>query len=261
MLEPLVVVARREIGAELGAPGLGALERGEHDRLGAVDHVAELDRAQHVLVEDGAAIVDPGLRRLLFEACNRLARSLQPLPAAEHRRLAVHQLAELVLDLRDAPALPRARDDRLDQLAVPPQGGDGVGLGHAHAGGARRRVLARAPPEDERVEQRVGAQAVAAVHRHARHLAGGVEPLDRRTPVYVGLDPTHYVVLAGTDRDRFARDVHAGEVLAEADDLAQRLQRALAGHDRDVEIEAVSVWPHAAALVDLDLLRTRDHVA
>jgi hypothetical protein len=79
-------------------------------------------------------------------------------------------------------------------------------------GGARGGVFARAAAEDQRVEQRVGAEAVAAVHRHAGDLAGRVQALDRRAPVDVGLDAAHDVVLAGADHDRFARDVHAGEV-------------------------------------------------
>ena len=104
-------------------------------------------------------------------------------------------------------------------------------------------------------------EAVAAVHRHARHLARRVQPLDRGAPVDVGLDAAHDVVLAGADRDRFARDVHAGEVLAEVDDLAQRLERALARDDGHVEVDARAARAHAAALVDLDLLGARDDVA
>src|SRR4051794_19924976 len=55
VLEPLVVVALREVGAELRPARLLALQRADHDALRAVEHVAELDRAQHVLVEDRAA--------------------------------------------------------------------------------------------------------------------------------------------------------------------------------------------------------------
>jgi len=45
-----------------------------------------------------------------------------------------------------------------------------------------------AAPEDKRVQQRVGAEAIAAVNGDAGDLAGRVEPLDRRPPVDVGLD-------------------------------------------------------------------------
>jgi hypothetical protein len=68
-------------------------------------------------------------------------------------------------------------------------------------------------------------------------------------------------VLSRTDHDRLARDVHACEVLAYVDDLAQRLQCALARHLRDVEVDALAVRAHAAALEDLRLLGARHHVA
>ena len=67
VLEPLLVVALGVVGAELSAARLFALERSDHGRLGAVDHVAGLDRAEHVLVEDRSAVIDPGLGRFLFE--------------------------------------------------------------------------------------------------------------------------------------------------------------------------------------------------
>jgi len=68
-------------------------------------------------------------------------------------------------------------------------------------------------------------------------------------------------VLAGADQDRLLGDVHAGEVLADVDDLAQRLVDALARDDGDVEVDARPVLAGAAALVDLGLLGARDHVA
>ena len=68
-------------------------------------------------------------------------------------------------------------------------------------------------------------------------------------------------MLARADHDRLARDVDAGEVAAEVDDLAQRLERALARHDGDVEVDALAVGADATTLVDLDLLGARDDVA
>src|SRR5215207_2837138 len=65
---------------------------------------------------------------------------------------------------------------------------------HRHARRALGGVLAGAAAEDQRVEQRVRAQAVAAVHGDAGHLAGGVEARDRGLAVDVGLDATHDVM-------------------------------------------------------------------
>jgi hypothetical protein len=120
-------------------------------------------------------------------------------------------------------------------------------------------VLTGAPAEDEGVEQRVGAETVAAVHRHAGNLPGGVQPGDRRLPVDVGLDAAHDVVLAGTDVNRLAGDVDPGEVTADVDDLTQRLQRAAARHLGDIERDGAVGEP--AALVDLGLLGARDDIA
>ena len=113
-------------------------------------------------------------------------------------------------------------------------------------------MLARAPAEDQRVKQAVGAEAVAAVDRDARDLAGGVQPRDRRLAVDVGLDPAHEVVLPGPDVDRLAGDVGAGEVAADVDDFSERLERSSAGDLGDVERDGAVREP--AALVDLGLL-------
>ncbi len=133
------------------------------------------------------------------------------------------------------------------------------GRGHRHRAGPLRGVGAGAAAEDQRVQQRVGPEPVAAVDGDAGDLAGRVEAGDRRLAVHVGLDAAHDVVAAGLDVDRLARDVHAREVAADVDDLAQRLERALARHLRDVERDGAV--REAAALVDLRLLRARDDVA
>jgi hypothetical protein len=72
----------------------------------------------------------------------------------------------------------KTRDDRVDLIHVPSQLRVRIDVGHSHARGTGGGVLARAAAEDERVQQRVGAEAVAAVHRHAGHLAGRIEAID-----------------------------------------------------------------------------------
>ena len=63
---------------------------------------------EHVLVEDGAAVVDVGRLRLLLEPAHDLVGVAQARLVAEDGDVAVHLGAELVLDLRDAPAGPLA---------------------------------------------------------------------------------------------------------------------------------------------------------
>src|SRR5688572_4728314 len=175
MLEPLVVVALWEVEAELRAARLLALERAGHDALRAVEHVPELDRPEHVLVEDRAAVVDVGALGLALEAADDLERLREARLVAEDRALLVHHRAELVLDLRDAPAgAVIAAQDALDHLLLE---GERLRRGgrHAHAAGPLRGVGARAAAEDQRVQERVGPEPVAAVDGDAGDLAGGVE--------------------------------------------------------------------------------------
>ena len=61
--------------------------------LGVVEHVAELDRAEDVLVEDAAAVVDVGGLGLLLEAADGLQRLLDPGLVAEDGDLGVHHRA------------------------------------------------------------------------------------------------------------------------------------------------------------------------
>ena len=104
-LSHCVVVALGVVGAELRAARLLALDRRDDRRLGAVEHVAELDRAEHVLVEDRAAVVD----RRPSPASSFRRRTIscafvQALLVAVDGDVLVHHRAELVLDLRDPPA-------------------------------------------------------------------------------------------------------------------------------------------------------------
>src|SRR4051794_29631626 len=104
VLQPFVVVALRIVEAELRAAGLLALQRADDDALRTVEHVPQLDGAEHVLVEDGAAVVDARARGLVLQPPDDLVGLVEPRLVAEHRALLVHHRAELVLDLRDAPA-------------------------------------------------------------------------------------------------------------------------------------------------------------
>jgi hypothetical protein len=177
--------------------------------------------------------------------------STQTRLVAEDGHVLVHDLAELGLDLGDATAFLRAVDDLADAalFVLDDRPGD-VRLRDAERdlGGMDTRAAA----EDERVEQRVRAQAVTPVDRDACHFAGGVEAVHVGVAVHVGLDAAHDVVIAGLDVDRLARDVDAGEVAADVDDLAQRLVDALARDHRDVQRDGAV--REAAALVDLRLL-------
>ena len=94
--------------------------------------------------------------------------------------------------------------------------------------------------------------------RDAGALAGGVEPFERGLAGQVGIDAAHVVVGAGPHRDRLVDGVDAGEDHGELAGAVQALDDLVRAQVAQVE-EHVAV--HAAALVDLDLLRARDDVA
>ena len=260
VLQPLLVVALRVVGAEVRAAALGAVDRRDHGRLRAVQHVSQLDRAEQVLVEDRAVVVDRHPFVLLLQALHRLERRLRPLPSrntATSLSIVGAQLGSRSSDTRRAWPGSRPISSAICRSSSASTAADG-GFKH-HVACALRRVRAGAAAEHERVEQRVRAQAVAAVDRDAGALARRVQARDLGLAVDVGLHAAHDVVVAGLDVDRLLRDVDAGEVAADVDDLAQRLVDALARHDRDVERDGAV--GEAATLVDLGLLGARDDVA
>ena len=111
-----------------------------------------------------------------------------------------HRRSELVADL--PRALTVFAVEQLPELALR------VAL--RRLGNLDRRVRQRplgsgpagAPAERDRLHQRVAAEAVRAVHRDARALAGCVEAGQLGEPVVVGLDAAHVVVRSRPDRDR-----------------------------------------------------------
>src|ERR1035441_8486740 len=218
VLEPLGVVALREVGAELGSAGFCSLLGGDDDRLGNIEHVAQLDRADHILVEDRPVVVDHRVGSLLLELPDDLMRLAEAVGVTEHGAVLVHLAPQLLLDRRYAATAGLAVDDRVEVSLDVGHAGRRRG-GHRHLHRVLGRVLARTPTEDQRVEQRVGAQPVAAMDRDAGDFAGRIQPGNRRLAVDVGLDPAHDVVLTRADVDRLAGDVDAGKVLADVDDF------------------------------------------
>ena len=92
----------------------------------------------------------------------------------------------------------------------------------------------------------------------ARDLARGVEAVERGAAPDVGVDAAHVVVGARPDGDRLVDRVDAGEHHRQLARAVQPLEDPLGAEVAQVE-QHVAVEP--AALVDLGLLRARDHVA
>src|SRR5699024_7050083 len=100
-------------------------------------------------------------------------------------------------------------------------------LRHLDHLGVLRGGDAGAAAEDVDVQQRAGAQAVAAMDRHAGGLPGGVQPgygvcgMGRRLALDVGGDATHAVVRGGEHRDRVRVRLHAQVGAGELGDVGQ----------------------------------------
>ena len=114
-------------------------------RLGAVEHVAQLDRAQHVLVEDRAAVVDPGGLRLLLEALDDLeARAAGPPRRGTRRQYSfiASPSSSLISETRRPPC-SRAMIASIQRLLV----GAARASGRPRASPCRRARSAACSPE------------------------------------------------------------------------------------------------------------------
>ncbi len=124
-------------------------------------------------------------------------------------------------------------------------------LAAAQAGGAA---------EHDEVDQRVGAEAVGAVHRHARGFADGHQAghdgvgvagrLGEDFAVIVRRDAAHVVVHGRQDRDRLFGDIDAGEDLGAFRNAGQALVQDLRVEVIEVEMDVVVLRADAAAFAD-----------
>ena len=125
--------------------------------------------------------------------------------------------------------------------------------------------------EHHQIDQRIRAEPVGAVHRHAgrfaeRHQAGdhgvGVAVLlGQRLAVIIRGDAAHVVVHGRQHRDRLARHVDIGEDARGLADAGQPLVQHLGIEMVEMQEQMVLFLADAAAFADLDGHGARDHVA
>ena len=131
-------------------------------------------------------------------------------------------------------------------------------------------MVARRTAEHHQVEQRVRAQAVGAVHRHARAFADRVETVDdlvrvavlrhHDLTVIVRRNATHLVVDGRHHGNRFLDGVDVGELQADLANRRQTLHDGLGADVRQVEQHVVAVRTAAAAFLDFLVHRARHEV-
>src|SRR5699024_4003543 len=123
-----------------------------------------------------------------------------------------------------------------------------------------------AATEDVDVQQRVGAQAVAAVHGDAGGLPGGVQARDhvgrvaQHLAADVGGDAPHAVVRGGEHRDRVRVRLHTQVGAGELGDVGQLRIDVRGLQVGQVQVDVVLLGAGAAALAHLVGHRPGDHV-
>src|SRR5438094_368666 len=218
-----------------------AAGRGD-DQLRHGRDVAQLDQ---VAGQEDVAIV---LADLLLQERDARAGAGEAPVAAHDADVVPHEAADLVPVLRD--------HDRLVAVGgVAGIPGTHVRPAPAILAEARAGVAGGAVREHQRLEERVRGQTVGAVEPRARHLAAGVEALERGRAVQVREHAAAGVVGRGHDRDRLPRHVDA--------EAAAGLVhgREAAAHELRVTVRDVEV--HALEAVHLHLVvdGARDDVA
>ena len=132
-------------------------------------------------------------------------------------------------------------------------------------------MIACSTTEDQQIEQRIRAQSIGAVHRHAGAFADRVQPFDhgivvtvmRRNhlTVNIGGDATHLVVNRRHDRNRVANRIDIGELDRDLADRGQFLDDLVCAEVIELEQNVIAVRATAAAFLDFLIHRARDEVA
>ena len=199
------------VGAEVRAAALLAVDRGDDGRLGAVDHVAELDRADQVLVEDRAVVVDRHPLVLLLQPLHRLERLLQAgLLAEDGARACPSSVPSSSFSSDTRRALPGSRPISSRDLPLLVARAPRRTAGSAPCSRARSAACApeRRPNTSVSSSEFAPRRLPPCTDTHA-HSPAAYRPGNLGLAVHVGLHAAHHVVVAGLDVDRLLGDVDA----------------------------------------------------
>ena len=267
-LSQRAVVPVGEVRARVASPRFLAAERGVGRDVGEVEEVLELEELEEVGVERGVGILDPGLAVVVAQALDGGDGRSHLGAFPYHSYLFHHGLLEGLSNLPAVRALPALQPGDLVSREGVAARGDSAQVG---VGDEVGYVPARPAPEDDEVDEAVGAQPVGAVHRDAGALPRGVEPeiaplaapaMD--AAVEVGGDAAHAVVGRGLDGYRLNRRIDAEVGPAEVGDVGDLLLDDLLSQLRRVEEDVVVDLPvaaHAVAALELAQDGLADEVA
>ncbi|SLD60406.1 Uncharacterised protein [Mycobacteroides abscessus subsp. massiliense] len=167
------VVAVGVVLAGVAATRFLAVECAHHGHLGELEQEAELDGLKQVAVVALALVVHRDSAVPLLECVDVVERLLEGVFGTEHRGIVVHRLLQFGTDVGHPLVAVLGQHVRHPfgdhRRRVLRQIDEVVGLGVLGRGDARPAT------EHVDVQQRVGAQPVGAVHRHAGAFAGCVQ--------------------------------------------------------------------------------------
>ena len=184
MLHPVLVVAGREVFAGMGAARFLPVGGAGHGDGGLLDQVVELQRFHQIGVPDQRAVLDAERAALGIDFGDAPVALFQRLAGAEHRGVFLHRL------LHGGAQHGRGRTTLgVAQAVEPGQGLIARPLGQfmmaGNAGQLLGRFHARGLAEHHQVDQRIGTQAVGAMHRNTGRFAHCHQAMDNAVGIAV----------------------------------------------------------------------------
>merc|ERR1711871_1309973 len=190
-----------------------------HSDASAADQVVELDGLDEVSVPDHRSVSDLKSGQVSSNIVQLLAALLQDRLVAEHGSMLLHGTLHLVAELVGGHVAVSIADALNTVNAVLTSLLWPLTVGVAGLVGGRNGV-GTGTPEDDNVQQRVGAQAVGTMHRGRCSLTSSIEAVHNlilavdvrhHLTLIVGGDATHVVVHSRQDRNGLLGHIHTGE--------------------------------------------------
>mmetsp|Transcript_2186 Transcript_2186/g.3675 ORF Transcript_2186/g.3675 Transcript_2186/m.3675 type:complete len:371 (-) Transcript_2186:799-1911(-) len=266
VLHPHFVVTIREVLVRMRTSGLLTSLCRHHLLAGLVEQVLQLKRLDEIGVPHQAAVLDANILVLLHDLGD-LFSALQ-----EVLRVAVHGCELLHGDLELPPEI--CSGDWACGIPDHVKAGDGLltCIGwqcHCRAVWCHQLCsgVGRLTSEDHEVEERVGTQAVGAMHRCATSLPGCQKARNDHVSLVfddlalpVGRNATHIVVHGRQDWSRLLCDINACEDLGCLGNAWETLSEGLWWQVVQVQVDVVRIRTHTTAFTDLHGHCTADNI-
>src|SRR6266699_2825586 len=265
MPQPVCVVTLWVVGTIVRTATFCACQRAMDGCLGTFKQETQLNGLNQFSVEYLALILQLHLFVGILQAVERLQRMAQTLLIALNKDLLVHLVLQCIACVGCRFATGRGIE-AIEQFASK---GFGFGWkGHVIVlCDELCHVLACTPSKDDQVNQRIGAQAVGAMHRDAGYFASSVEAWQRRplrvnhhAGIKIGGNAAHGIMRGRLDGHRLGDRLDAKIVTSEVGDIGQFFINDLFTQVSKVQVDII-LAVDAAALFDLLDDTARDNIA